>query len=114
MRMVIPFPVEKRTKLLSPKFGWRLILLWPFDETNAAAMRAPKCSARWRSREKGRYASTVPRMIKLTWIDREARDHALQVAHPDEERREASTARRFPVARLPHSSSSIEASLAMT
>jgi hypothetical protein len=38
MRMVIPFPFEKQGKLLSTKFGWRLILLWPFSETNAAAM----------------------------------------------------------------------------
>jgi hypothetical protein len=27
-------------KLLSTKFGWRLIPMWPFSETNAAAMRA--------------------------------------------------------------------------
>jgi hypothetical protein len=40
MRMVIPFSAfEKRRKSLSAKFGWRLILLWPFNETNAAAMR---------------------------------------------------------------------------
>jgi hypothetical protein len=34
--MVIPFQFEKLRKLLSAKFGWRLILMWPFSETNAA------------------------------------------------------------------------------
>jgi hypothetical protein len=39
MRMVVPFRFEKPRKALSTKFGQRLILLWPFGETNAAAMR---------------------------------------------------------------------------
>jgi hypothetical protein len=30
---------EKPRQFLSTKFGWRLILLWPFSETTAAAMR---------------------------------------------------------------------------
>jgi hypothetical protein len=46
MRMVIPFSAfEKRRKSLSAKFGWHLILLWPFSETNAAAMRAMETRA---------------------------------------------------------------------
>jgi hypothetical protein len=43
--MVIPFQFEKLRKLLSTKFGQRLILMWPFSETNAAAMRALKTRA---------------------------------------------------------------------
>jgi hypothetical protein len=39
MRMVIPFRFEKPGKPLSTKFGLCLILMWPFGETNAAAMR---------------------------------------------------------------------------
>jgi hypothetical protein len=39
MRMVIPFRFEKSRKVLSTKFGYRLIPMWPFSETNAAAMR---------------------------------------------------------------------------
>jgi hypothetical protein len=42
--MVIPFQFEKQ-KLLSTKFGYRLILMWPFSETNAAAMRTLKDTA---------------------------------------------------------------------
>jgi hypothetical protein len=34
------FPDHALEKLLSMKFGWRLIPMWPFSETNAAAMRA--------------------------------------------------------------------------
>jgi hypothetical protein len=36
--MVIPFSAFKNE--LSVKFGWHLILLWPFSETDAAAIRA--------------------------------------------------------------------------
>jgi hypothetical protein len=41
MRTVIPFSAfeKKRREFLSAKFGGRLILLWPFSETNATAMR---------------------------------------------------------------------------
>jgi hypothetical protein len=38
MRMRTPFQYEPE-KLLSMKFGWRLIPVWLFSETNAAAMR---------------------------------------------------------------------------
>jgi hypothetical protein len=37
--MVIPFQFEKLGKLLPNEFGWRLILVWPFGETNAAVTR---------------------------------------------------------------------------
>jgi hypothetical protein len=40
--MVIPFRFEKPERALSTKFGKRLILKWPFSETNAAAMRVLK------------------------------------------------------------------------
>jgi hypothetical protein len=40
MRMLAPFQVGQK-KLLSKKFDWRLIPMWPFSETNAAAMRTP-------------------------------------------------------------------------
>jgi hypothetical protein len=41
MRMVVPFRVlsEKLKKPLSLKSGERLIFMWPFSETNAAAKR---------------------------------------------------------------------------
>jgi hypothetical protein len=39
MRMRTPFQYEPE-KLLSMKFGWHLIPVWLFSETNAAAMRA--------------------------------------------------------------------------
>jgi hypothetical protein len=47
MRMLIPFFVWKNFyPRISTKFGWRLIPMWPFSETNAAAMRAspPVCA----------------------------------------------------------------------
>jgi hypothetical protein len=37
-----PFRFEKPEKVVSAKFGWRLNLMWPFGESNAAAMRARK------------------------------------------------------------------------
>jgi hypothetical protein len=40
--MVIPFRLEKPERALSTKFGQRLILMWPFGETNAAVMRTLK------------------------------------------------------------------------
>jgi hypothetical protein len=42
MRMVIPFQFEKLRKLLPREFGWRLILVRPFSETNAAATRVAR------------------------------------------------------------------------
>jgi hypothetical protein len=42
LRMVIPFfSVWEPGKLFS-NFGEGLVLLWPFGETNAAAMRCPR------------------------------------------------------------------------
>jgi hypothetical protein len=38
--------LKKTRKLLSTKFGWRLIFMWPFSETNAAAMRTVKTRQR--------------------------------------------------------------------
>jgi hypothetical protein len=40
MRMLAPFQVGQK-KPLFKKFDWGLIPMWPFSETNAAAMRAP-------------------------------------------------------------------------
>jgi hypothetical protein len=40
--MVIPFRFETPERALSTKFDQRLILTWPFGETNAAAMRKLK------------------------------------------------------------------------
>jgi hypothetical protein len=37
--MVIPFFGLKAKKLLSAKSGQRLILVWPFGDTNAAASK---------------------------------------------------------------------------
>jgi hypothetical protein len=37
------FPDHAPEKLLSTKFGSRLISMWPFSETNAAAMRTQAC-----------------------------------------------------------------------
>src|SRR5258707_13167350 len=45
MRIVIPFQFDKDKKTpihVSTKFGRRLIFMWPFSETNAAAMRTLK------------------------------------------------------------------------
>jgi len=42
--MVTPFQFEKTKQLLSAKFGQGLILMWPFSETNAAALRTLKFS----------------------------------------------------------------------
>jgi hypothetical protein len=38
MRIVFLSSFAKLRKLLSTKFGLRLILMWPFGETNGAAM----------------------------------------------------------------------------
>jgi hypothetical protein len=38
---VLPFQFDRRNFLFA-KFGWRLIPMWPFGETNAAAMRTLK------------------------------------------------------------------------
>ncbi len=52
MRMFIPFSALfqrlKTIKSLSAKFVWRLILLWPFSETNATATRNSQKAAAWR------------------------------------------------------------------
>jgi hypothetical protein len=50
MRMLTPFQIGLfrlrfqfgQKNALSTKFGWRLILMWPFDETNAAAVCTAK------------------------------------------------------------------------
>jgi hypothetical protein len=45
------FPVWETGKNLSAKFGWRLRLMWPFGETNVAAMGTLETAGRLIPRE---------------------------------------------------------------